>query len=967
MADDTPLKDLAAALRPRVAGDLRLDALHRALYATDGSMYRLPPRAVLLPRHPDDAQAAIEEAGRIGVPVLPRGSGTSLAGSAVADALAVDTTRWLDGIVAIDPEQKTATVEPGVVLDDLNRRLAPHGLRVGPDPASSSRATLGGMLATNATGARSIRYGSVVDHAESAEAILADGTRVRFEALDDAAWTAKGRMPNTEGDLYRRLGALLSVHGPAIRRDTPQHWRRAGGYRLERLLDAPEIARGPGRAWDGTRNVAHLLCGSEGTLAFVTRLTVRLVAKPPHAALGVVHFPSRRAALDAVAPILETAPSAVELLDRPLLLRARAVAEYVPRLHFVRGDPAALLVVEYEGATPAEVREGLGRLRRALGPSAALTEALEGAPIADVWAVRKVGLGLAMSARLPVQAVAFVEDAAVPVERLPRYVEALEAALAEEGLEAVVYAHASAGCLHIRPFLDLKEKRHVEAMPRLARASAELVKAAGGALASEHGDGLARSWLAPDFYGAPLYAAYRAVKHAFDPKGVFNPGKVVDAPPMTAHLRYDPAPRARPYYAALPFTDAAGRDAGFASAAEACNGSAVCRQRHVGTMCPSFMATREEKDSTRGRANALREALYGHLPSLTGPEVAAAMDLCLSCKACKAECPAGVDLAALKAAWLAERWRRERPPFRTRLFAHLPRFAPRISGTLAPAANRLVRSRTMRRRLAALGLAPERPLPAFVRHPFREGAAVPPASGQVVLFADTFTRFFEPEIARAALRVIEGTGAAVVVPPYVCCGRTLFSEGFIDEARRRAGRLAETLAPYAEAGAEIVGLEPSCLLTLRDELRALLPDDPHAALVAKQARLFEEWAAAHVDRLATPSQRVAPRDVLVHGHCHQKALSSLTHSRAMFEALGFDYRETGAGCCGLAGAFGYEADHYGVSLAIAEDRLAPAVRAAPSHTLIVAAGTSCRAQIAHITGRAAHHPAEVLAQAIPRQ
>ncbi len=965
------LDEFAAAVRPRIAGDLRLDALSAALYATDASLYREPPLGVLVPRHVDDVQAAIEEGARFGVPVVARGSGSSLAGSAVSGGLVVDTTKHLRQIVAVDAEARTATVQPGVVLDDLNRAAAVHGLTFGPDPASSNRATLGGMLGTNATGTHSIQYGSVVDWVEAADVLLADGTPATFGPLDAASWTARTQAGGTEGEVVRRVDALLRVHEHAIRQDTPRWWRRAGGYRLERMMEAPEVDRGPGRPWDGTRNLAHLLAGSEGTLAFATEITVGLTERPPHAALGVVHFPSRASALEAVAGIMETGPTAVELFDRIALERALDVTEYAPKLHFVqRGThgelPAALLIVEYSGESLLECRDGLAGLRRHLGPGAVITDLEEEKRMADVYAVRKVGLGLAMSARLPVQAAAIIEDAAVPVEHLPAYIRELEGVLAEWDVDAVAYAHASAGCLHVRPFLDLREPRQVEALEAVARGSARLARKYGGVIASEHGDGRARGALAEDFYTPALYAAYQATKRAFDPHGRLNPGKIVDVPPLTEALRMGPDYRSRSVATALTFPDARGRDVGFAEAVEACNGSAVCRKTDVGTMCPPFMATREEKDSTRGRGNALREALSGGLPSLTGPEVAEALDLCVSCKACKAECPASVDMAALKTVWLEQTYKEKGPSARARLFAHLPAVARRVAGPLAAVANRVNALPPARAALARLGIARERALPPFATRPFKSSEAGRPATDpdapRVALYVDTFGRFQEPSIPRAALRVLQAAGASVEVPEYRCCGRTYLSKGFVPHAERLARRLVDAYAPLARAGVMIVGLEPSCILTLRDEVPRLVPGED-AQAVAAAAVTFEEWCDAHADRLAALDWRTpagSSDTALVHGHCHQKALSRMSASWGCLGAAGLSVAETDAGCCGVAGSFGYEAEHYDVSIAIAEDRLAPSVRANPG-AVVVAAGTSCREQIEHTTGRTALHPAEVLA------
>jgi len=654
------LADFEAALRPRVEGQLRTDPLARAIYATDASMYQVPPLGVLLPRCVEDVLAAVEEAARFDLPILPRGSGTSLAGSAVGAALVVDTTRHLDGVLDFDPEARTVTVQPGLVLDQLNAFLAAgeRPLRVGPDPASSSRATLGGMVATNATGTRSIRYGSVVDHVVSARAVLTDGTPVELGALDPGAWEARTRTSGREGELYRALDALLSSSGEAVRRGTPPHWRRAGGYRLERLLEGSD------------RNLAHLLCGSEGTLAFLTEVTLRVVDRPPRAVLGVAHFPTRRAALEAVAPILGTDPSAVELFDRIALVRAREVEAYRSKLHFLEGDPGALLIVEYDGEHPHELSERLDALERILGPGETLSRCESPLQMRDVWDVRKVGLGLAMSARLPMQCLAFIEDAAVPVEHLPDYVARLEAVLEAHGTDAVMYAHASAGCLHVRPFLDTRREDEVRRMEAIASASAELVREYGGILSSEHGDGLARSWLAPGFYGKELYDAYVGVKRTFDPEGRFNPGRVVEAPPMTENLRNSRPLQVLPVRTEMDWS----ASGGFARAVESCNGQGVCRKLGGGAMCPPFMVTREEQDSTRGRANALRLVLSGDLPAsaMTGPELEEAMDLCVSCKACRAECPAAVDMAAMKSEWQAMLWRTRRPPLRTWMIAHQP-------------------------------------------------------------------------------------------------------------------------------------------------------------------------------------------------------------------------------------------------------------------------------------------------------
>jgi FAD/FMN-containing dehydrogenase/Fe-S oxidoreductase len=952
------LGEFAEEVAPRLRGELRLDRLSRALYATDASMYQVEPLGVLLPAHVEDVAAAIESAARHGIPVLPRGSGSSLAGSAVGAALVIDTSGHLDAVRSFDPDAREVTVEPGVVLDHLNAWLAGPGvmtpgvapLRVGPDPASSSRATLGGMVGTNATGTRSIRYGSVVDHIVEARALLPDGTEVRLRELDAEGWERKLGVSGREGELYRALDRLLDASGEVVERDTPRHWRRAGGYRLERLLDP------------AARNLAQLLCGSEGTLAFLTEVTLRLVDRPRRSALGVTHFPTRRAALEAVESILETDPSAVELFDRIALERARSVPEYRGRLHFVQGDPGALLIVEYDGQVEPELRDRLERLGRMLGGSAPVTQCLEPAQVADVWAVRKAGLGLAMSARLPVQCLAFIEDAAVPVEHLPDYIERLEGVLRDHETDAVMYAHASAGCLHVRPFLDTREPLARDRMESISRASAELVREYGGVVSSEHGDGLARSWLAPGFHGRELYEAYVGVKDAFDPERRFNPRRVVEAPPMTEHLRNARPLQVLPVVPTLDWS----REGGLARAVEACNGQGVCRKRLSGTMCPSFMVTRDELDSTRGRANVLRQIFSGDLPaeSLTGHEMKAAMDLCVSCKACRSECPAEVDMAALKAEWQGLMWREEAPPLRTRMVAHQPEVARRVAGPLAPLANAVMRTAPAKAVLARMGFAPGRQLPPFARHPFREdevGSGGGAGAGRVALYADTFSRFHEPWIPRAAVLVLRAAGYEIVVPEYRCCGRTLISKGFLETARSRMDSLLTVLDPIAAEGIPVVGLEPSCLLTLRDEAFRLLPGDPRVERVSAAARTFEEFVAENEDRFRELYGRGTAAPLLLHGHCHQKALSDPDAGRACLAVAGYEVEVLDAGCCGMAGSFGYEAEHEEVSRRMAGRILVPAIEGVGAGVGVAAAGTSCRHQIADCTARRARHPAEHLA------
>ncbi|GIV61062.1 MAG: oxidoreductase [Rhodothermaceae bacterium] len=956
------LDDFFAALRPRLAGTLRTDAMTRALYATDASLYQMMPVGVLLPRHADDVQAALEEARRFGVPVLPRGGGSSLAGQTVGEALVIDFTPHLDAVVELNAEERWVRVQPGLVLDRLDRYLrarAPH-LMVGPDPASGKRATLGGMLGNNATGTHSILYGNMVRHVAAAQALLDDGTPVRLEPLPPDAWAERTRRAGREGQLYRDLDALLTAHRDVIERDTPRHWRRNSGYRLEYLLG-------------DERNVAQLLCGSEGTLAVVTELTVRLVDRPRRTALGVVHFHTRREALRAVPTILGTDPSAVEFFDGRSIRQARRSPGFGHRLTFVEGEPGGVLITEYYGATEAELTGRLDELEDTLaraGKGYAVVRVTDPAAIANVWGVRTEALGLIMNVRGDHKPVAFIEDASVPPEHLADYIDALAKVLEETQTEAVMYAHASAGCLHVRPFINTKDAAEVAKMREIALASAELVRKYGGAVSSEHGDGLARSWLTPTLVGPALYEVYRRTKQLFDPHGLLNPGKVVDAPPMTEHLRLGPDYHTLEVLTEQDFS----AEGGFARAVELCNGNGACRKLEGGTMCPSFMVLRDEEHTTRGRANALRMALSGALPpeTLTGRRMYEVMDLCIQCKACKTECPSNVDMAKLKTEWLARYWQDNPVPARTRLFARLPEVAARVHGPVARLVNWVNRRGLTRRLLdTTLGISRHRTLPSFAPEPFtvwfarqRWRADGPP----VVLFPDTFHNHQHPEVARAAARLLDRLGYRVVVPgARVCCGRTYLSKGFVTEAARRALGVVEALYPYVAEGMPVVGLEPSCILTLADEFRTLLPGDPRTRRVADAACTLEVFLAREAERGALDhvAWTEAPRRVLLHGHCHQKALDGTGPSeRCLALPPNYTVEVLDAGCCGMAGAFGYEKEHRAVSLAMAERVLAPAVRAAGEETLIVAAGTSCRAQIHDVAGRTALHPAQVLLDAL---
>jgi FAD/FMN-containing dehydrogenase/Fe-S oxidoreductase len=889
-----------------------------------------------------------------GVPVLPRGGGTSQCGQTVGRAIVVDTSRHLTG-VAERVVEGTVEVEPGVVLDELNARLRRKGVWFPVDPSTSSRATLGGMAGNNSAGSRSLRYGMMVDNVAALEAVLPDGRRLWLGERGAEAQVIPSELAT--------LRTLFLREADEIARRTPRTMRNVAGYNLDRLHPDRE-------------QLAQLLVGSEGTLAFFTRLRLKLRALPEKRVMAVCHFTGLLDALDTVQHLVALAPSAVELVDRTVLGLAARRTDFKASIdRFVRGNPGALLLVEF-ASEPGEPDPAprLGELEELLGdlghPDSVVRVEAPAAQ-AEVWSVRQAGLSIVMSMAGPKKPVSFIEDCAVPLERLAEYARRVDEIFARHDVEGTWYAHASVGCLHVRPALNLKDPEDVARVRSIAEATHQVVRELEGTHSGEHGDGLLRSEFLRTLLGDRMADAYAEVKRTFDPQGIMNPGKIVEPPRMDDRSLF----RYRPLYAGrdLPVVLDWSATGGLLGAVERCDNNGACRKSRPDVMCPSYRVTKDERHATRGRANALRLALTGQLgqDGLDGDAMADALSLCVSCKACKRECPTGVDMARIKLEWQHRQNGIHGVPLRERVLAGLPRMAPRIS-RLAPLLDLGARTPMTR----VLGIAPQRTLPRWSRRPWRDeelGAASP----DVVLFVDTFTRWFEPENARAAARVLEAgewavaaataAGASATAAPGrpLCCGRTYLSGGMLDEAREEARRTVAELVPHARAGAAILGLEPSCVYTLRDEVPALLPGE-EAALVAESAMLLEEfldreWAAGR----ELPLAAVPARRVLVHGHCHQKAFGGAGATLRMLARVpGLDVTPIESSCCGMAGPFGYHAEHYDVSMRMGELALFPAVRGAPSEVVIVADGTSCRAQIADGTGRRAVHSAVVLAEGL---
>ncbi len=957
---------LAERLRSELEGEVLFDDFSRGRYATDASIYQIEPVGVVVPKSDNDVQAALSIAREAGVPVLPRGGGTSQSGQTVGRALVIDYTKYLNRIVELDKDAGTCVVEPGIVLEDLNRQLKSTGLMFPVDVSTASRATIGGMTGNNSCGTRSLRYGIMRDNVEAIDAYLPDGTAARFAEMTS--------LPTGQGAadaLLRDLAALGQREAEHIAHAFPPVSRRVGGYLLDALV--------PGNK---PLNLATMLVGSEGTLALSRRIKVKLSRQPKNKALGICHFASFRAAMEAAQHIVRLGPVAVEVVDRTLIELARDIAMFRPVMEtYVRGKPDALLLTEFAEDDQAENLRRLDRLEELMGDLGhpdSVVKVADAAGQKVVWEVRASGLNIMMSMKSEGKPVSFIEDCAVPLEHLADYTQRLTAVFEKHGTRGTWYAHASVGCLHVRPVLNLKLEKDAITMRAIAEEAFQMVKEYKGSHSGEHGDGLVRSEFHELMYGRKTVELFEAVKDRFDPAGIMNPGKIVRPPRMNDRtlLRYNPDYRVAEFRTELDWSAYPGAAGGFQGAVEMCNNNGECRKLDAGVMCPSYRVTRNERDLTRGRANSLRLAISGQLgpDALASDDMLETMKLCVSCKGCRRECPTGVDMARMKIEVLAAANRRRRLSLKDRLIAYLPRYAP-FASKFAPFMN----ARDQIPGLAAMmervsGITAKRKLPKWTRKPFDPAtpkAGRSPQRGEVALFADTFNSYFEPDNLNAAVDVLERLGYAVsVVTPAdggrpVCCGRTFLSAGLVDEARFEARRLLSAIEPYVARGVPIVGLEPSCLLSLKDEVPALLPGEA-AQRSSASAYLFEDFLAREMDagRIDGPIARTAGT-VLLHGHCHQKAfgaMPSVSKALSLVEDLSVELVQSS--CCGMAGAFGYASDTYEVSRSMGELSLLPAVRKADAATTIVADGFSCRHQIEDGTGRQAKHVACVLRDAM---
>ena len=969
-------ENLEHQLSETVAGEVRFDLYSKALYSTDASLYQIQPIGVVIPKDRQDVIKTVQIALDYKVPILPRGGGTSLAGQSVGQAIVLDMSKYMNRLLEVNVAERWARVEPGIVLDELNHKLKPHGLMYAPDVATSSRANVGGTIGNNSAGSHSLIYGKTIDHVMSLDLVLSNTDEITALPISLEELENKKRGDTLEAHAYRELCRICADNEAEIRKRYPRILRRVAGYNLDEYVKdagSKEVTpyRRDGCDADHPFSLAKILVGSEGTLATTVEATINLVPIPNLTALCVVHFDSLIASMEAMQPILACNPTAVELIDQTILDMARGSLEFSRLTTFIEGEPAALLAVEFYGETEAELASQLAKLEKTLkgeGFGYAFVRCFTAEEKSRVWETRKAGLGLLMGMKGDAKPVGFVEDAAVPIENLPEYVRRFDEIVTAHDTTASYYAHASVGLLHNRPIINLKSEADIEKMHDIARDVRDLLMELDGAMSGEHGDGLVRSEWIESMFGPQIYQALTEVKRAFDPNNIMNPGKIVNAPPMTENLRFGAD------YNTIKidtYFDFSSQD-GFGRAIEMCNGVGACRKTLTGTMCPSFIGTREEEHSTRGRANALRSIISGALPhtDFTSERLQEVLDLCLGCKACKAECPSNVDMAKIKYEVLAHYHKANGLPLHRRMFGEIGAFAP-LGSMFAPFSNWAVNnglSKWIAEKL--IGVDRRRDMPTFVRPTyeqwFRKRRSRRTSEKKVVLFPDTFMNYSEPAIGKAAVEVLEACGFEVLFPEKRCCGRPLISEGMLDRAVENARYNIDALQGYAEAGIPIIGCEPSCTSAITDDYVDLI-GTLEAKRVADATCSFEEFFMKLIEQDELPLEfSTEPQDILFHGHCHQRALVGIQPTVKMLGLpTGHTVSVIDSSCCGMAGAFGYEKAHYDLSMKIGELRLFGAVREKPPGSFTLsAAGFSCRHQLEHGTGVQPKHPIEVLRESI---
>jgi FAD/FMN-containing dehydrogenase/Fe-S oxidoreductase len=946
-------KNFENDLKNAVEGDVYFDEMHRKIYSVDASIYEIEPIGILQPKSKADIIAAVKIAAKHQVPVIARGAATGITGGCLGRALIIDHSRYLNHIESINFHDKFAVCQPGVVQDTLNKILAVRHLRLGPDTSTGDRATLGGMMANNSAGARSLFYGKMVDHVIGLELVLASGETIYFQEVDEQELKHKLALPNSEGHIYREVCRIRDQYRHEIEHHFPPLPRRVSGYNLDELLKP------------GPLNICKLIVGSEGTLGIATQIKVKITEMPMHEGLCLLFFHSPEESFRTINSIMKHCPLSLELIDNQIIARGRESPSMRDKLEWLQGNPQAMLVAEFQASSNDRLLEKLQHFAdqmKAEGIGYIQYCIADKQQMKNVWNLRKSGLGLLLSKRSYSRAVAFIEDLSILPSKLPDFMEKFLTYLKSVGKEAGIYGHVGSGCMHIRPYIDMRDPSELELMKKILEDVSDLVLEYQGALSGEHGDGLVRTWLTQKMFGDKIYQAFKELKAAFDPHHLMNPGKIVEGQPFLENLRLSPSTSISKIDTFLDFSS----EGGFELAVDLCNGNGLCRKSE-GTMCPSFQATDNEYDSTRARAQALRTMIHSPNPieKFTDESLYDVLDLCLQCKGCKTECPSQVDMAKMKTEFLYHYQKKHGISLRNRLFGHLSKLLA-WGGKFPGTSNFMLSHPIGKALMKKLGVTTHRPFPKLSKKRFSsivESQKSTQCHGQVVLFNDTYTEFISPEIGVAAVKVLRALGYEVVIPSWKCCGRPLLSKGLLPEARRQAQELVHHLLPYALKDIFIVGLEPSCLLTIIDDYPSLLPQEKLDILLAKTVT-FEEFLNRHILNDLLPLKfKSQHSSVKYHMHCYQKSIKGAYAFHKIFNAIpNCESAEIKSGCCGMAGSFGYENEHYEISMKIGNLALFPAIRHSLLSSKIIANGFSCRTQIDQGTDRKTLHLAQFLAE-----
>jgi FAD/FMN-containing dehydrogenase/Fe-S oxidoreductase len=936
--------------------DVLDDEYSLGMYATDASHYQILPVAIVLPKDEAEVRKAVEIAGQHSIKILPRGGGTSLAGQTVGEALVIDFSKYMTKILEFNEQERWISVQPGVIRDELNDEMAKFNLHFAPDPATSSRANVGGMVGNNSSGTKSILYGKTVDHILEAKILLADGTELLLKELTPQEYELRAHQKNREGHIYRKFKEIIVNNKEEIIQRFPKVMRRVGGYNLDEFVYTDK--------W----NLAKLITGSEGTLAIILEAKLNLEPLPKFKSVAVVHFTELLEAITAVGTMLPYQPSAIEILDKTVLGLSRENLTTQRHCHFIENDPAAILIVEFYADSFENVmqrpREMIEKLK-GLGLGYAYPLFPNGKEYDDVWVVRKKGLGLMMGISGDKRALSFIEDAAIPTDVLPEYIDKVLHICKKYNTDVSMYAHASVGVIHVQPLLDLRQEQDIINLKNIADETFDLVVQYHGSWSGEHGDGLVRSGYNERFFGTKLYNAFKEIKHLFDPENLMNPGKIVDAQGIEENLRYGTKYKDREVKTEFQYR----AENNFSESVHMCTGVGECRKLHGGTMCPSFKATRDEEHSTRGRANALRLAMSGQLDKegLTSKRLHQVLDLCLSCKACKSECPSNVDMSKMKGEVLQMYYDEHGVMLRDRLIKNSTEAASRLSGMFSRPVNFIQQTKLFRFVLQRLaGFDKRRILPGYAKQPFykwfeKQGDNYYKSSKKVVLFADTYLNFHEPQIGISALQLLNACGYEVILANVGCCQRPKISHGFLRQAKKDGAKTIERLKKYMDQGLTVVVCEPGCASALNDDLADLVEDNNIATQLQRHVMMIDVFLAKEIEtgNINVTFESIA-ENILIHGHCHQKALFGTNGMKTIFGKTRQTVKEIPSGCCGMAGSFGYEKEHYDISKKIGEEILFPAVRSMTENTIVVANGFSCRHQIEHFTGVKPRHWVEAI-------